>query len=151
MTSPRVVLDAQVWVSAAISSRGPARSIVHGARAGSFRIVTSPYIQAEVREIFERPAVRRFLAPGFDPLDWLDFVELACADVVEAAEGPPIVPADPDDDPYLWTAYAGAATHLVTWDAEVLAVKHFRGTQILDPNGFLRMLRQRQLRKPRTT
>jgi predicted nucleic acid-binding protein len=143
VTSLRAVLDAQVWVSGAISIRGPARSIIDAARAGRFRIVTSPYVQAEVPEIFRRPSVTRLLAPGFDPLDWIDFVEVSCADVVERAEGPPLVPADPDDDPYLWTAYVGAATHLVTWDAGVLAVKHFRGTQIVEPRTFLGMLRRR--------
>ena len=63
----------------------------------------------------------------------MEVLELARAGVVESAEGPPVVPADPDDDPYLWTAYVGAATHAVTWDAEVLALKHFRGAQIADP------------------
>jgi len=140
----RAVLEAQVWISAAINSAGPARKIVDEAVAGTFRIVTSPYIHAEVREVFSRPAVRRFLARGFDEAAWLDFVELTAADVVQETVGPPVVPADPDDDPYLWTAYVGAATHVVTWDAEVLALKHVRGAQVVDPREFLRMLRARQ-------
>jgi len=141
VTGWRAVLDAQVWVSAAINRAGPARAIITEARAGSFRIVTSPYIRAEVREVFCREPVRAFLAPGFDPTEWLEVVELAAADVVEEAEGPPVVVADPDDDPYLWTAYVGAATHLVTWDADVLGVKHFRSAQIVEPGEFLRQLR----------
>ena len=143
MTAWRAVLDAQVWVSAAINSAGPARKIVDAAVAGAFRIVTSPYIHAEVIEVFSRPAVQRFLARGFDETEWLDFVELTAADVVEEAVGPPVVAADPDDDPYLWTAHVGAATHVVTWDAEVLAIKHYRGAQVIDPGGFLRQLRAR--------
>jgi len=137
----RAVLDAQVWISAAINSAGPARKIVDAAAAGAFRIVTSPYVHAEVREVFSRPAVRRFLVPRFDEAAWLDFVEVTAADVVEEAVGPPVVPADPDDDPYLWTAYVGAATHVVTRDAQVLAVKHFHGAQVVDPSTFLRILR----------
>jgi putative PIN family toxin of toxin-antitoxin system len=140
VTAWRVVLDAQVWVSAAINSAGPARKIIDAAVAGELRIVTSPYIHAEVLEVFSRPAVRRFLAHGFDPAAWLDFVELTAADVVEEAVGPPVVPADPDDDPYLWTAYVGAATHIVTWDAEVLGVKHFHGAQVVEPGELLRQL-----------
>jgi predicted nucleic acid-binding protein len=87
--------------------------------------------------------VRRFISPGFDPLEWIECIELACADVVESSSGPPVVPADPDDDPYLWTAYVGAASHVVTWDTEVLAVKHFRGAQIIDPARFLSQIRAR--------
>ncbi len=140
MTAWRAVLDAQVWVSAAINSAGPARKVIDEAVAGAFRIVTSPYIHAEVLEVFSRPPVRRLLAPGFDAEAWLDFVGLSATEVVEEAVGPPVVPADPDDDPYLWTAYVGAATHVVTWDAEVLAVKHFHGAQVVDPAEFLRHL-----------
>jgi predicted nucleic acid-binding protein len=143
VTSWRAVLDAQVWVSGAISRHGPARALLDEARGGGFRIVTSPYVQAEVREIFARPSVRRFLAPGFEPLEWLEVAELCTADVVEDAEGPLLVAADPDDDPYLWTSYVGAATHLVTWDAAVLSVKHFRGTQVVEPSSFLASLRTR--------
>jgi putative PIN family toxin of toxin-antitoxin system len=143
VTAWRAVLDAQVWVSGAISRHGPARALLDEARNGGFRIVTSAYIQAEVREIFARPSVRRFLAPGFGPLEWLELVELCSADVVDSSEGPLLVAGDPDDDPYLWTAYVGAATHLVTWDAAVLSVKHYRGTQVVEPSSFLASLRAR--------
>lgn len=142
MTSLRAVLDAQVWVSAAINPTGPARKIVGAAVAGALRIVTSPYIRSEVLEVFSRPAVRRFPAKGFDEGAWLDFVELTGADRVEDAVGPPAVPADPDDDAYLWAAYVGTATHVVTWDTEVLSVKYFHGAQIVDPGEFLRHLRE---------
>ena len=142
MRDCRAVLDAQVWVSGAISQGGPAHAIFLAARSGLFRIVTSPHIQEEVREVLRRPSVSRYVRPGFDPMDWIEFIEIACADVAEEAEGPPVVRTDPDDDPYLWTAYLGAATHLVTWDAEVLAVKHFRGAQIVDPRRFLSGIRE---------
>ena len=143
MRSWRAVLDAQVWLSAAISVDGSARAIVAAARGGRFRIVTSPYVQAEVREILRRPSVRALMAPAFDPGEWLESVELVAADVVDRSDGPAIVAADPDDDPYLWTAYVGAATHVVTWDAEVLAWKHYREAQVVDPPSFLRELRRR--------
>lgn len=143
MSGWRAVLDAQVWVSGAISAQGPARAIIAAARAGRFRIVTSPYVQTEVREILRRPPVRSLLAPAFDPQEWLESIELVAANVVEHSHGPRVVAADPDDDPYLWTAYVGAATHVVTWDAEVLATKHFHGAQIVDPARFLRELRTR--------
>lgn len=144
MTGWRAVLDAQVWVSAAIQPHGPARAIVAAARKGSFRIVTSPHIRSEVRDVLGRPPVKSFLAPGFDATEWVEVVELAAADVVEQAEGPPVVSADPTDDPYLWTAYVGAATHVVTWDEKVLAVKYHHGAQVVEPVDFLRRLRARQ-------
>jgi predicted nucleic acid-binding protein len=60
--------------------------------------------------------------------------------VVGPVEGPQLVVEDPDDDPYLWAAFAGSATHLVTWDEAVLALKHYRGTQIVSPEAFYRLL-----------
>ena len=143
MSPWRAVLDAQVWVSGAISADGPARAIIAAARAGGFRIVTSPHVRAEVREVLRRPSVRSLLAPGFDAQEWMESVEIVAADLVEHVFGPPIVTADPDDDPYLWTAWSGSATHVVTWDAEVLALKHFRNAQIVDPRRFLDELRTR--------
>ncbi len=89
-----------------------------------------------------RPAVRALLAPGFDAADWMESLELAAADVVAPSSGLRLVRADPDDDPYLWTAYVGSATHLVTWDAEVLALKHHRDTQVVTPGALLGALRE---------
>lgn len=140
MTALRAVLDAQVWVSAALNPKGAPRAIVDAALSGRLRLVTSAYVRAEVLDVCARPGVSERFRPGFDPVEWLELVETACADVAEETEGPPFT-SDPKDDPYVWTAWVGGASHLVSKDAHLLALKHYRGAQILDPVAFLRELR----------
>lgn len=134
------MLDAQVWVSAALNPKGAPRAIVDAALSGRLRLVTSAYVRAEVLDVCGRPGVSQRFMPGFDPVEWLELVETAAADVVDETEGPSLT-ADPKDDPYLWTAWVGGASHLVSKDSHLLALKHYRGAQILDPVAFLKELR----------
>lgn len=136
------MLDAQVWVSAALNPEGAPRAIVEAALSGRLRLVTSAYVQAEVLDVCGRPGVAERFRRGFDPAEWLELVETAAADVVDETEGPSLT-ADPKDDPYLWTAWVGGASHVVSKDPHLLALKHYRGAQILDPVAFLRELRGR--------
>jgi putative PIN family toxin of toxin-antitoxin system len=142
VTELRAVLDAQVWVSAALNPKGAPRAIIDAALSGRLRLVTSAYVQAEVLDVCGRPGVAERFRRGFDPAEWLELVETAAADVVDETEGPSLT-ADPKDDPYLWTAWAGGASHVVSKDPHLLALKHFRGAQIEDPVAFLKGLRGR--------
>jgi predicted nucleic acid-binding protein len=137
------VLDAQVWVSAALNPKGAPRAIVEAALAGGLRLLTSTYVREEVLGVWRRAEIVPRLQPGFDPAEWLEMIETVAADVVGDAEGPPLT-ADPKDDPYLWTAWAGGASHVVSKDALLLALKHYRGAQIEDPVAFLKGLRRRR-------
>jgi putative PIN family toxin of toxin-antitoxin system len=44
---------------------------------------------------------------------------------------------DPKDDKYLELAVGGHATHIVTGDADLLALHPFRGIEIVSPQEFL--------------
>lgn len=133
----RVVLDTMVWVSAALNARGAPGAILRLATAREITLVTSRWIHDEVLATF--PEVRRYWARGAEPADWFAAAE-TFADVVGELEGPPLT-VDPKDDPILWAAWAGGATHVVTKDSALLAVKHYRDAQVLDPAGFLRAWR----------
>ena len=132
----RVVLDTQCWVSALAVPRGKPGRIVRLALEGELRLVTSPAIHEEVLAVFARPHVARLFPAAVDPASWLAAVELGAADMVEASLGPPLS-TDPKDDPFLWAAYVGRATHVVSKDPDLLGLKHYRGASILDPTGFV--------------
>jgi putative PIN family toxin of toxin-antitoxin system len=55
----RVVLDANVLVSAAISAAGPPRRIVAAWIDGRFELVASPLLLEELRDVLDRPRLRR--------------------------------------------------------------------------------------------
>ena len=46
--------------------------------------------------------------------------------------------SDPKDDKFLELAVSGQATHIITGDADLLALHPFQGVQIIAPHAFLR-------------
>ena len=58
----RVVLDANVLVSAVISQAGPPREIVTAWVDEHFELVASPALLAELRDVLARPRFRRWVS-----------------------------------------------------------------------------------------
>ncbi len=148
----RIVLDSMVWAQAARVTtqgrQGPAPEILGLALSQQFVLVASSYIRAEVIGVLaEEPYFRRKLSPGFDPETWVDEALAGCADMVEVT-GPPVLHQYAKDDPILWLAAAGGASHLVTWEERLLDLKHYRFTQVVTPPAFLRAWRNPAAHEP---
>ena len=148
----RIVLDSMVWAQAAVGHRqdrrGPSAEILHLALYRMLVVVASSYVRAEVLGVLlEERHFRRKLAPAVDPEAWLDESLAACAELVEVT-GPPVLQAHAKDDPILWLAAAGGASHLVTWEARLLDLKHYRFTQVMTPTDFLRAWRDPAAHEP---
>jgi predicted nucleic acid-binding protein len=147
----RIVLDSMVWVQAGATiqgRRGPAAEILGLALSQQVVVVASSYIRAEVLGVLsEEPYYRRRLASAFDPEAWLDESLAACAELVDVT-GPPVLQAHAKDDPILWLAAAGGASHLVTWEERLLDLKHYRFTQVVTPPAFLRAWRDPAAHEP---
>jgi predicted nucleic acid-binding protein len=148
----RLVLDSMIWVQAACAPsqgrRGPSAEIVRLAIDHQLEVLASPYIRAEVLGVLrEEPYFRRRLAPGFDAELWLDTTLAACAELVDVT-GPPVVQAHAKDDPILWLAVAGGASHLVTWEERLLDLKEHRFTRIMTPRDFLTAWRRPAAHEP---
>ena len=56
-----VILDVNVFVSAALSSNGPPAALVRALRDGDLEVVVSPTLLAELDEVLRRPKFRRFI------------------------------------------------------------------------------------------
>jgi len=116
----RVVLDANVWVSAAIRT-GPAHQIVQSWLAGSaaFDVVICPELIAEVEEVLtQRPRMRKWIA-----LDVAErFVETlrVLADVVPDPAEVEATTRDMDDDYLVALAREHNADYIVTGDKDLL-------------------------------
>jgi predicted nucleic acid-binding protein len=148
----RVVLDSMVWAQAAVGRhpgrRGPAAEILDLALDQQLVVVASGYIRAEVLGVLrDAPHFRRRLLPAIDPETWLDEALAACAELVDVT-GPPVLQAHAKDDPILWLAAAGGASHLVTWEERLLDLKHYRFTQVVTPPAFLRAWRDPAAHEP---
>ena len=136
----RVVLDANVYVSAIIRPEGPpGRVIERFLRDSAFEIVLSPAIVEETLRALAYPRVRKYVRRTADPELWFEDIvllaELVAGDYAMSGASP-----DPDDDKYLAAAIEGRATLVVTGDPDLLALGAYEGVRIVSPRVFLGLL-----------
>ncbi len=134
----RAVLDANVFVSAALRPRGTPGLVVGRFLSMAFALVLSPAIVDEVSRALAYPKIRRRLGRGDARLWFEDIVVLA--DLVEGAVEVSGVCADPDDDKYLAAALEGRAAFVVTGDRALLGLREHEGIRVIAPRAFLDLL-----------
>lgn len=136
----RAVLDANVFVSAAIHPDGPpGRIIERFLRTDVFTLVLSDAIVDEVMRALAYPKVRRYVRRGLDAALWMEDLVLL-ADVVLDTVQVTGLSKDADDDKYLAAAIAGRASLVVTGDPHLLTVGEYEGVRIVTPRAFLDLL-----------
>jgi uncharacterized protein len=135
----RVVLDANVYISALIRPQGPPGQIITRFLQNSFGIVLSPTIVEETVRAFGYRRVRKYIQAGVDPELWFEDLILLAQFVAGdyEVEG---VSVDADDDKYFAAAVEGNATLIVTGDPDLLTVQEFRAIRIVTPRLFLELL-----------
>ena len=136
MTSLKLVIDTNIFISAALSSKGaPARLVQH--------------VPAHHRLVFSQPTFdelrTRLYRPKFDPYISLEIRERllhdfnACAHWVDIGE-PGFYSRDRDDDKFIDTALAAQAACLVSGDNDLLVVPPLNGLQIISVPQALKIL-----------
>jgi uncharacterized protein len=136
----RAVLDANVYVSAAIRPEGPPGQIIERfLRDSPFEIVLSPPIIAETLRALAYPRVRKHLRAEIDASAWFEAI-VVLADLVPGEYALDGVSDDPDDDKYVAAALESRATFVVTGDPDLLEVREHAGVRIVSPRQFLDVL-----------
>ena len=139
----RVVLDANVLVSATLSPRGTPAQILNTWRAEQFNLVISEAILAELDQVFRYPKIAKRLRWSEEQLQaFLDNLA-AIAILTPGALTLTVITDDPPDNRYLECAVEGAADYLVSGDRLLLNLKTYQGVPILTPRAFLDIV-QRQ-------
>jgi hypothetical protein len=137
----RVVLDANVLVSALISSRGSPAAILACWEQGAFELVVSPAILDELGRVLRYPRIQaRYDLPEALVGRFLELLQRV-ATLVEPQGEIAAIPADASDNRYLEAALAGGAVYIVSGDAHLLALSAHQGTRILAPAAFLALLK----------
>ncbi len=134
----RIVLDANVLVSAVISQTGPPREIVNAWVDERFELVASPALLEELRDVLARPRFRRWVSVETAA----EFVDELGQDA-EVIEDPPAQPgrsADPDDDYLIALSRGAQADYLVSGDRHLLDLSD-PDPPVLTPRRFLDLLR----------
>ncbi len=135
----RVVLDANIWVSAAIRT-GPAHRIVQAWLAGSagFDVVICPALIEELEEVLtQRPRLRKWIA-----LDVAEhFVETVrvLADIVSDPAVVEAITRDVDDDYLVALGREREADYIVTGDKDLLEWPEQR-PPVLTPAAFAELV-----------
>ena len=151
-SDPKVVFDCNVFVQAFFNANGPAASCVRLVEQGVVALLLSGDILSELRDVLNRPKLRRkFSATSQDLVD--DFLRrlLDNAEIVKEVGKQFYYERDPKDEKYVDLALGGAATYLISRDNDLLdlmketdAGKDFRlrfpGLTILNPVAFLRAM-----------
>jgi putative PIN family toxin of toxin-antitoxin system len=146
--SPKLVIDAVVYLQAVLNPAGPAFAALELVDAQRVRLVASDETLYEVAEVLSRPRLRAKYPNLTD-----ERTDQLLAVIRHAGEVMPSVPRtvtllrDPDDEPYLNLAVASGAAYLVTRDKDMLDlmadaafVARYPGLKIVEPVELLRIL-----------
>ncbi len=131
----RIVLDPNVLVSAALSSKGPSAQILGEAREGSFELVACPALLDELGRVLRRERFRSYLSIE----DSIRYVE-AIGRLATSVANPTQVPSatrDRDDD-YLVALLGSSADLLVSGDKDLTDLDDAR---IVSPRAAIEILR----------
>jgi len=136
----KAVLDANVFVSALINTRGTPRQIIDLWREEAFELLISAAIVDEIGRVLRYPKIAA-LHKLTDP-ELQAFLTMLREEglMVESAERLAVSPDEPDNR-YIECATAGGADYLVTGDKQhLLPIGEYRGTRIVAPATFLAAL-----------
>ena len=143
MPPPRVVLDANVVISALIRpDSAPGRILKAAVEGRALRALLSRPLVEELRRALGYPQLRPYLKMSSAEADEFVLLLEQIADAVNLDDHPaPGVCRDPHDEPYLQTALAGRADYVVTGDRDLLDLGEVEGIPILAPAAFERILK----------
>lgn len=136
----RVVLDANVFVSAALEPLGHPARIVRAWRDGVIDLVSSQAIIDEIAEVLRRPRIRGRHQWTDEQIDSLMETMRTLAVLTPGLLHVRAVDADPDDDMYLACALEGEAEYIVSGDDHLIGLADYYGVRIVSPMQFAALL-----------
>src|SRR5262245_14786981 len=132
----RVVLNANVLVSAILSPRGTPAQILTAWRAQYFDLAISHAILAEIGRVFHYPKIATRHRLSEDELKRFldDLAHLAI--LTPGALTLSVITEDPADDRYLECAVEAKASYIVSGDQLLLRQEAYQGIPIVTPRTF---------------
>ncbi len=136
----RVVLDANIFVSALISDKGNPARIINRWLAGEFDLLLSRPIIDEILKVTGYERIQNKYAKVRE--NRLEFVALVEENGIwaEPSETIDIVSADESDNRYIECAVTGNAQYIVSGDQHLLDIGDYQGIIIVTPAMFITLL-----------
>jgi len=136
----KIVLDANVYVSALISDKGNPAKIITKWLEEAFDILVSQPIIDEILRVTGYDRIQKKYVKVRE--NRLEFVALISEQGLWVAplEKLTVVAADETDNRYIECAVAGGAQYIVTGDEHLLGVSDYQGIAVVTPAAFITML-----------
>jgi uncharacterized protein len=134
----RAVVDVNVLISAALSARGPSAEILRNSRDGSFELVVSELLIAELTRALANAKLRKRI-PAEKAATFVIWVRDQGSLAEDPPDPAPVRSPDPYDD-YLLALAIGGRAFLVTGDQHLLGLRE--DLPILTPAEFVTKLRE---------
>ncbi|QWR76004.1 putative toxin-antitoxin system toxin component, PIN family [Candidatus Magnetomonas plexicatena] len=133
----KIVIDANVFISAILNSRGSPAKILDLVKSGKLMLITSVMIISEVKKVILYPKIqKRHKYTSHEVQQYLDKI-FVIAQVIETDLKIEAIAEDSTDNKYLECALGGGADFIVSGDHHLLDLKVFQGVEILKPDEFL--------------
>jgi hypothetical protein len=139
----RAVLDTNVWVSAILTPGNPPAKILELALTGKIRLIISPGIIREIRQVLQYPKVKKALNKQRITSQEVDEVILKLLKVGLITSGEILaagVSDDPADDMIIACALEGQADFIISGDHHLTDLEDYQGIKIVVPATFLALI-----------
>ena len=136
----KVVLDANIFVSATVASKGKPAQILDAWRDGYFDLLVREDIIEEIREVLHRPRIQKRHQWTKEEINHFlnGLREFAIPTPGELVVE--VIPDDPDDNMYVACAVEGEADYIVSGDRHLRKLGAYQGIPIVTPTQFLTIL-----------
>lgn len=134
----RVVIDANVLVSALLSRRGAPALVLKAWKDRQFVLVTSESAIRELRRVlWELYASGKYTLTKKQIFQLIRFLRSDGIRVVNGEQAKGVIPQDPDDEKFLSIAVTGNAQVIISGDKHLLNLGKYQNTLILSARQFL--------------
>ena len=144
MRKVRAVIDTNVFVSGIISPKGAPRKILDLARKEVFKVLTSATINHEILNVLHRNYI--YTKYNLNEMIIDDITSFLYEGTIITEEKVEVlrIKKDFEDNKFLGCAIEGEADCIISGDEHLLAIKYYKGIQIIDPKTFLKILESAQ-------
>jgi len=140
----RIVIDTGVAISAALLP-GSVPRLAFDAAVLAGRLLVSEATTIELDGVFRRPKFNKYVSEE-RRLEFLSAL-VRDAELINITEDVQEC-RDPKDDQFLELAVNGRATHIISGDADLIALHPFRGIHIMTPRAFLVLMTRDDAKNP---
>ena len=136
----RVVLDANIFISSLIASRGHPAKIVDKWRNREIEVIVSPAIIGELDRVLGYERLQKKYRRIREEREGLIDDLRNFATIVEPQQKLSAVKADESDNRYIECAVASGTNYIVSGDPHLLDVGNYQGVRIITPATFVTLL-----------